>query len=555
MESVSVSRALEAVDDDRVGAEALRDLRQRRADLVVHGGRSLEDHLRGTYDVLTAWRQPSRVCLAGLLHSGYSTDAFEHCLYQIDDRSHIQALIGEEAEHLVYLFCAIHRQNLFDACRLSGEFATPLRLVNRWGGADLAITRREAGDLLVLHMANAAEQSCLSGGAPARWLVHVSELGRWAKSLADVVPPVFDGCTEIVSAESEDRLHEAYDDLLRSVAANRAGKMESLPAGVAGSAWVAEPLIWLGILSLAAGDTGKAAYLGARARLLLGAWGTPWDKRLTLEKWQTLVTLLIETAERGDEGLSPASELVRTALSLSGKSGAGLPPPSAEMAQPRTSPANLPNGVLPPRFEEYVASFDSNQGLPRHDNLYPRIATKPWFDAQQFPLARDLERAAPRIIDEFQKLDTRLFRDEAENIPREGHWSVLFLHDRTGKKNEIRDLCPVTASVIDAHTDVTALAGVCYFSCLEPGTRVAPHRGPTNMRLRCHLGIEVPDRCGLKVCGIEGTWEEGRCIVFDDSFEHEVWNLSDRRRVVLIVDLWHPDLTGDEVTLLKWVAA
>jgi len=32
---------------------------------------------------------------------------------------------------------------------------------------------------------------------------------------------------------------------------------------------------------------------------------------------------------------------------------------------------------------------------------------------------------------------------------------------------------------------------------------------------------------------------------------HEVWNESDRRRVVLVVDLWHPDLDDDEVALLS----
>ena len=42
----------------------------------------------------------------------------------------------------------------------------------------------------------------------------------------------------------------------------------------------------------------------------------------------------------------------------------------------------------------------------------------------------------------------------------------------------------------------------------------------------------------------------GAGIVFDDSFEHDVWNDGDRRRVVLVLDLWHPDLSDDEVALL-----
>jgi aspartyl/asparaginyl beta-hydroxylase (cupin superfamily) len=71
------------------------------------------------------------------------------------------------------------------------------------------------------------------------------------------------------------------------------------------------------------------------------------------------------------------------------------------------------------------------------------------------------------------------------------------------------------------------------------------------MRLRCHLGIDVPAGCGIRVGGVERSWERGRCIVFDDSFPHEAWNESDEPRIVLIVDVWHPDLSDDEVALLE----
>jgi hypothetical protein len=563
MESESLSRTPDVVDDS-VAAEVLRHLRRRQAHLVAHGSKSLEQHLRGTYDVLTAWNQPTRVCLAGLLHSGYSTDAFEHPLFRIEERRRMRRLIGEEAEHLVHTFCTINRQELFEALQMGAAIATPLRLANRRGGRAITVTQRDAGDLVVLYMANAVEQSCLPDGAPARWLAHVSELGRWAKNLAEVVPPVFDRCTGIVSSDSEDRLLEGYNGALQRLGEDLSQVLADLTAAVRGAACVAEPLIWLGVLSLAVGDVEQAAELGTQAEVLLGSWGTAWDKRLTPGKWRTLAKLLREASAGRGEANALAGDLVRGALSSSGNSpeqlynglqAAGLIPPVGEVAaRPPSREAIALSSVLPTRFEQYVASFHSN-GLPKHENYYPGITTKPWHDAQQFPLARELERAAPQIIAEFQRLDMRLFQDEGENIHRDGRWSVLFLNDHGDRKKEICDLSPVTASVIDAHAAATHLAGVSYFSCLEPGTRIAPHRGPTNMRLRCHLGIETPDQCGLRVDGIDGTWEQGRCIVFDDSFQHEAWNLSDRRRVVLIVDMWHPELTEDEVSLLKWVSA
>jgi aspartate beta-hydroxylase len=63
----------------------------------------------------------------------------------------------------------------------------------------------------------------------------------------------------------------------------------------------------------------------------------------------------------------------------------------------------------------------------------------------------------------------------------------------------------------------------------------------------------VPAGCGIRVGSTTRSWEEGRCIVFDDSFEHEVWNESDRHRYVLILDFWHPGLTPTEVWALTRV--
>lgn len=70
------------------------------------------------------------------------------------------------------------------------------------------------------------------------------------------------------------------------------------------------------------------------------------------------------------------------------------------------------------------------------------------------------------------------------------------------------------------------------------------------MRVRVHLGIDIPPNCGIRVGESAATWNKGKCIAFDDSFPHEVWNENDRDRIVLVVDLWHPDLADDEVRLL-----
>lgn len=81
---------------------------------------------------------------------------------------------------------------------------------------------------------------------------------------------------------------------------------------------------------------------------------------------------------------------------------------------------------------------------------------------------------------------------------------------------------------------------------MHPGTHVWPHTGPTNCRVRAHLGLVVPGGAEIRVGNTTKTWEEGKFIIFDDSFEHEVWHNGPSYRLVLIVDLWHPELTQDE---------
>ncbi|HEY7871590.1 MAG TPA: aspartyl/asparaginyl beta-hydroxylase domain-containing protein, partial [Rudaea sp.] len=71
-------------------------------------------------------------------------------------------------------------------------------------------------------------------------------------------------------------------------------------------------------------------------------------------------------------------------------------------------------------------------------------------------------------------------------------------------------------------------------------------RGVTNTRLVTHLPLIIPDNCAISVGGEEKVWREGEAFSFDDTFEHEAWNRSDRLRVVMLLDVWNPYLTAAE---------
>ncbi len=87
-----------------------------------------------------------------------------------------------------------------------------------------------------------------------------------------------------------------------------------------------------------------------------------------------------------------------------------------------------------------------------------------------------------------------------------------------------------------------------FFSTMAPKTSIKPHFGACNLKLRCHFPLFVPEESYLRVAGEARPWEEGKMIVFDDSYEHEAANLNtSQERVILLIDIWHPDLTKSEI--------
>ena len=93
---------------------------------------------------------------------------------------------------------------------------------------------------------------------------------------------------------------------------------------------------------------------------------------------------------------------------------------------------------------------------------------------------------------------------------------------------------------------ITVRSPSVLFSWLQPGARIAPHHGMINARLICHLPLIVPTRCGFRVGNEVREWEVGKMLIFDDTIEHEAWNDSAEDRIVLIFDIWRPELSLEE---------
>lgn len=179
------------------------------------------------------------------------------------------------------------------------------------------------------------------------------------------------------------------------------------------------------------------------------------------------------------------------------------------------------------------------------------LKAQPWWTPKETgytDLVRMLERNWRTIRDEALDVmdqNTGLFVPEEENLREKGEWGQYTLWQQGRKVGTSCQRVPKTCSLLDRFPEATGCKrGQIKFSVMQPGTHVWPHTGPTNCRLRIHLGLVIPAQgCRIRCTNHTREWEEGKVLIFDDSFEHEVWQDADSHRLIFIVDVWHPELT------------
>jgi hypothetical protein len=203
------------------------------------------------------------------------------------------------------------------------------------------------------------------------------------------------------------------------------------------------------------------------------------------------------------------------------------------------------------RFIKYMSSIATGVTDPVI-STYPDIDNSPWFDPGRFPICAALEESFAEVKREVLALPRGNFYQDSEQIPGAGEWNICPLMVMARKNSTIAALLPTTMGIAESHGAIQTLTGGMFVSILKPGTIIAGHRGPTNTRIRCHLGIQIPSGdCGIEVAGERRSWQEGACLTLNDHLEHSAWNRTDAERIILVVDVWHPDLTEVEKTLLS----
>jgi ornithine lipid ester-linked acyl 2-hydroxylase len=169
------------------------------------------------------------------------------------------------------------------------------------------------------------------------------------------------------------------------------------------------------------------------------------------------------------------------------------------------------------------------------------------YDTAAFPWAGDIERQWRVVRAELDRVMLRKselpnvqdITTDAASISRDTDWKIFPLIAYGIRSQPNIDMCPQTWRIVRGIPGLTT----AMFSILEPGKHIPPHRGPYNGVLRLHLGVLVPrtqERLAIRVGSEEHHWQEGRVLIFDDAYEHEVWNETKHVRVVLFVDFARP---------------
>ena len=162
---------------------------------------------------------------------------------------------------------------------------------------------------------------------------------------------------------------------------------------------------------------------------------------------------------------------------------------------------------------------------------------RPFPPASEFPFTAKLQRLAPELRRELELPEPLGFEPSPDSLTdkRDGFdetgWLYLALHGE-GANERARARCPrLTRAAADVPGMVNA--GLSLF---RPGTHLFPHRGGLRGVLRCHLPLVVPQGdLGLRVGDEQRRWSTDRCLVFDDTLEHEAWNHGEGDRIVLLV--------------------
>ncbi|KAL7526916.1 hypothetical protein ACHAWF_001966 [Thalassiosira exigua] len=214
-----------------------------------------------------------------------------------------------------------------------------------------------------------------------------------------------------------------------------------------------------------------------------------------------------------------------------------------------------------------VTDAASSRCYQRAPSYVPGLRAVAWWDdVEDVAWARSLSKSYPAVREEFRSVmaDPSALRSEGNNVwagalttDAESYgegWKTLVLLNRGQWDETNAKLFPVASKAIHSSGVPAAEA---FFASMKPHTSIKPHSDFTNFVLTSHLPLVVPengnDKCRLSVGDETRQWLEGKVILFDTSIYHDAVNDSDETRYILMLRIWHPDLTTKEREALQFI--
>ena len=220
----------------------------------------------------------------------------------------------------------------------------------------------------------------------------------------------------------------------------------------------------------------------------------------------------------------------------------------------------------PPRFQESIDILMGRRAAhmtlqqPR-TYYYPGLPQRRYYEREEFAWTPELEAQTDAIraemlalVDDETRFKPYLYSDPSKPPrPDQGmidnpDWSTMMLWEDGAPVARNAEHCPRTMQAMDKLdlVNMPKRAPCVMFSKLKAGAHIPPHTGLLNVRLVCHLALVIPEGCRFRVGGEDRQWHEGQLLIFDDSVEHEAISKATQDRVVLIFEIWRPELTSDE---------
>lgn len=217
---------------------------------------------------------------------------------------------------------------------------------------------------------------------------------------------------------------------------------------------------------------------------------------------------------------------------------------------------NITNTIVA-KLEKSAVNFSYLEELV---GQYSLVGDSPFFEVAQFPWAEELEANWLTIRKELDGVMGRVnelpnYQDisgRQQNITDDDRWKTYFFYAFGFQAIKNCEKCPETTKLLEKIPGLK----VAFFSILAPHKHIPEHRGKHKGLIRYHLGLLVPEpksNCKIKVDNQIVNWEEGKSLIFDDTYLHEVWNDTDGYRAVLFLDIARP--LKFPFSLLNWLAS